>query len=817
MLKVVREPRKVAGLLFLGVLFICFLIGNNTFADEASSSRKGRLRISVDTVLTVTAPETYNIQMQANDTTNTNTFTFSVSTNHVTGFTAYASVQDTDFVNVDDPTIVIPTIAANLPANTSNEKFPANHWAIRFWSSTDPEFRDNFVPASSSMVAGSYNSKITNYYIPVGIAARINGEIPSGHYGCTMTFQAVPNIVPDTIRSIDYLQEMNTEVAASMGDGSLYQLADARDGKRYWIRKENGRIYMAQNLDFEITDTIEGGVPVHTVLRPETSNVENETTLILTEPWGSTSSEIYYQGGNNVYYNGGVIPEDLDEIDPAGYDTMFSAGSYYSWSSATAGSGISINTADATATDSICPAGWRLPTSEEANLIRSPLSPVTRSGYFDSATSNILGTYDGINENSGASYYWTSETGSTANDIKYIYASSTTAEIREGDRNAGYSIRCVAIAPNEFTLTFDNAGGNGSPQDYHVVSWDESVSIDVSKVMDGAPTKPNLELVGWSTNPNATMPEYVYAGDQITLMPGEPVTVYAIWRKPCNSAATDIADAVCMQDINSTIAATMTTGQQYQLMDYRDGKNYWIAKLADGNVWMTQNLDLEISDTRTFLTSDDSDVTGTIAFSTSQSNIDYTDGGDFYYANGTTSTDTGSLNPTDTEWHYHAGSFYSWGAATTGVVSGYGEIGDYTIQSICPKGWTLPGFGDEVSSPVAGLMDITNAYNITDGTNYSITNSQTTAENSNGMLVFKADLDIANLRNSPIYMAQTGYVNSNGSLILPGSAGRFWTIKSDSQNGATALTIYSADSKSLLQKLTNENKNAQYSIRCVLK
>ena len=117
MLTVVREPRKVRNVLFFGltVFFICLLAGNNSFADEATSSRKSRLRINVDTVLTVTAPDTYNFQMQANDTISVPVFTFNVSTNHVTGFTAYASVQDTNFVNVDDPTIVIPTIAANLP------------------------------------------------------------------------------------------------------------------------------------------------------------------------------------------------------------------------------------------------------------------------------------------------------------------------------------------------------------------------------------------------------------------------------------------------------------------------------------------------------------------------------------------------------------------------------------------------------------------------------------------------------------------------------------------------------------------------------
>ncbi|MCQ2049702.1 MAG: hypothetical protein MJZ22_01665, partial [Candidatus Saccharibacteria bacterium] len=48
--------------------------------------------------------------------------------------------------------------------------------------------------------------------------------------------------------------------------------------------------------------------------------------------------------------------------------------------------------------------------------------------------------------------------------------------------------------------------------------------------------------------------------------------------------------------------------QQVQAVDRRDGKTYWVAKLKDGNIWMTQNLDLDLS-TETTLTPADSDVT----------------------------------------------------------------------------------------------------------------------------------------------------------------------------------------------------------------
>ncbi len=56
----------------------------------------------------------------------------------------------------------------------------------------------------------------------------------------------------------------------------------------------------------------------------------------------------------------------------------------------------------------------------------------------------------------------------------------------------------------------------------------------------------------------------------------------------------DIADIQYMQDINDNVINSMVVNQQYKLYDQRDGKSYWVAKMEDGTVWMTQNLDYEL-------------------------------------------------------------------------------------------------------------------------------------------------------------------------------------------------------------------------------
>ena len=67
----------------------------------------------------------------------------------------------------------------------------------------------------------------------------------------------------------------------------------------------------------------------------------------------------------------------------------------------------------------------------------------------------------------------------------------------------------------------------------------------------------------------------------------------------------DLNDLIYMQDMTPEIckntkakngASTVTPGNEVtkQLIDIRDGKKYWVAKLADNNCWMTQNLDYDM-------------------------------------------------------------------------------------------------------------------------------------------------------------------------------------------------------------------------------
>lgn len=63
-----------------------------------------------------------------------------------------------------------------------------------------------------------------------------------------------------------------------------------------------------------------------------------------------------------------------------------------------------------------------------------------------------------------------------------------------------------------------------------------------------------------------------------------------------------------MQDMTHDICNNVDIEEsELQLIDVRDNKIYWVAKLKDGNCWMTQNLDLDLSSS-VALTSETSDI-----------------------------------------------------------------------------------------------------------------------------------------------------------------------------------------------------------------
>ncbi len=222
-----------------------------------------------------------------------------------------------------------------------------------------------------------------------------------------------------------------------------------------------------------------------------------------------------------------------------------------------------------------------------------------------------------------------------------------------------------------------------------------------------------------------------------------------------------------MQDMNQSICGAVELNgesSQTQLIDIRDNKVYYVAKLADGNCWMTQNLDFDIDSTRTYTTSDtnissswtpslSTYPTNNTTWTNSYRSPESYDPGDLCW-NGTIYTQNGALNNRTTSCaqngnHYHIGNYYNLPAAFGNFVYGYEyHVGDVINGNICPAGWTLPGTNkNDLSSGSFGYL--VDELSLTSGIN-------------------------GNIHASPVYFVYNGYKNTDG-LVSFGYYGNYWT------------------------------------------
>lgn len=169
-----------------------------------------------------------------------------------------------------------------------------------------------------------------------------------------------------------------------------------------------------------------------------------------------------------------------------------------------------------------------------------------------------------------------------------------------------------------------------------------------------------------------------------------------------------IADLEYLQDFAdldaenlASVKSSMSTHQTHTLKDKRDEQGYTIAKLNDGKIWMTKNLNLAGN---TEITSELSDVPENYALPTvngfqegnrlpASSQEGFSDNTQAYVYNSGNNTNDCS-NP-------GCYSYYSWHAATAGSGLNLTKNNTDAPYSICPKGWRLPNS----RSTVAGNSD----------------------------------------------------------------------------------------------------------------
>ena len=325
--------------------------------------------------------------------------------------------------------------------------------------------------------------------------------------------------------------------------------------------------------------------------------------------------------------------------------------------------------------------------------IALPLNTYTKTGYkFVGWNTNEAGTGQAYTD--GAEYtaveggfaevtlYAQWEELCPANSICYNANGANTGDNdpKMSNQSASSSTDTTLWASN---FKYDTNGDGGN--DYGFAGWSKDKNA-ASKINSTGSDKPTIY------GPNQT----ITTGD----LGAEGMKLYAVWIAPTNENST-LQGFVCPSNTD------MPIGNVIALKDNRDNQVYTVAKLADGNCWMAENL--RLADTHkeggqtvtTTITSSNthnpaSGFTALAASSdewctqTTQECIDQS-------KLNTSNTVNTVVNMTSTNSNIHSyGNYYNWYSAMAG--NGKYNSSDSLEGDICPNGWRLPRGGESDTS-----------------------------------------------------------------------------------------------------------------------
>ena len=462
------------------------------------------------------------------------------------------------------------------------------------------------------------------------------------------------------------------------------------------------------------------------------------------------------------------------------------------------------------------------------------------------------------NDNGGFSIYAIGYTGEVYGTTTLIGA-STNQTIATGTATSGATsnwamkLDTISSPTPTYPITIQS-DTNGSFSNYHIVPTTYTKVAERQSGTDiGSSAEGSTLTTTYATYISSTQTADTYNGKvKYTMVHPYDANAPVI----CNSNATTISEAKCLQDFahvtetnRNSIIASMTPETQYTLKDSRDGKTYTIAKYQVGNsgnydVWMTQNLDLDLSSNTTYtnLNTDIGYNTTTNSYDTAAwspvrstyqststhihewctggtwnsqysycedndtpesydpgnlywnaTESDYSDWDEYYnscdYSTPTPVCDQ-SLNPISTyvsstgTTQYHLGNYYNWAAALATNDSSQFDSSSIVEQSICPAGWTLPRTGDGEDS----FYSLWNQYGF----------SESSINGNN------------KLWTSPLYFAASG--SFGGALGGVGGDGGFWSPIPDG-SGDAGYAYFGIDGDSYPSDSGSQYYG--YSVRCI--
>ena len=436
----IGNPKTKNALLIFPLFFLFSFIIFSLFAPIISSNAADsttKFEVEVKPVLALAAPS----ELDFGNITPTNAGTFTsksvdalVATNATKGYELYFSSKDeaTDMLNTN--TAISDKITSSFTGTVTNTTMGKNNWG---YSLNNTDF--TAIPKKSGhKKLRNLTTKPTTDELKttVHFGTKISTNLTAGNYEKSVLFTAVAHAnppKPQGIFTISKMQQMKPEICAKnttpdktatqldtegyrQGDPSYVPtvtLTDTRDGNTYTISKlADGRCWMTQNL--RIADK---------TITSDDSDVEDDYIIPASSLNGFSSYDT-----SNAY---------VDNND----------GGFYSWYTATAGTGLSSMLSGRTAV-SICPKGWTLPTGAAGGELGELRNNYSSSTMMEGSPVNLK-SFGYINnslrrQQNLSGYYWSSTAQST-NNAYYLYIGGSLLNATYSDyKGNGFSVRCIA-------------------------------------------------------------------------------------------------------------------------------------------------------------------------------------------------------------------------------------------------------------------------------------------------------------------------------------------------------------------------------------
>ena len=369
--------------------------------------------------------------------------------------------------------------------------------------------------------------------------------------------------------------------------------------------------------------------------------------------------------------------------------------------------------------------------------------------------------------------------GEYKNVINFIAVANPEPQLEPVACEAGkicYNVN--SLSPTEGTMAKQSAGDNAS-----VMLYPSNFS------------RQGYGFAGWNTSYDYTGTNY---GPMETITtPADTSTnglsLYAIWVESAGSLQ------------NWSGCSSLAQGSVTALTDQRDGDTYAVAKLADDNCWMIENLRLD----NTAEHNSDGLLAQGYGTSSTYGNFsglaapeepwtyDITTANSLYSTDGSNNTinigtedipetrfprynnqntSSRASDTTNSQNIYSYGNYYTWPAAIADTTA-YSS-GDHNTTSICPSGWQIPLGKKSTGNISQGASDLNNRVP-------SFSYLDRKMGGSGGVPSSVSSLE---WRQYPYNFVTSGYISSD-SINRRGSRGDYWASTVYSDYGATGMAF----------------------------